>query len=147
MIAQEEIDEFGQELEALEGADLRPLGTFISGNDKYKVLGNLYRIVTENEHVKWVYLSHYHTDYMEAAEKRFRDIVRIQSGDYDEHFGEVVLTLKSAILVEKFPDTIVHAKQIQELDVRFQYKWQSCVISKIALSNSRNGTIRLKNLN
>ncbi|KAF9079037.1 hypothetical protein BGX23_005287, partial [Mortierella sp. AD031] len=40
-------------LEALEGADLRRLGMFLRDKDKDRVLGNLYRIVTTEGHVKW----------------------------------------------------------------------------------------------
>ncbi|KAF9935822.1 hypothetical protein BGZ67_002957 [Mortierella alpina] len=42
--------------EALEGADLRKLETFLKDKDGNKVLGNLYRTVTDEVHVKWVYL-------------------------------------------------------------------------------------------
>ncbi|KAG0372802.1 hypothetical protein BGX24_012562, partial [Mortierella sp. AD032] len=40
-------------LEGLEGADLRHLGTFLKASDEGKVLGNLYRTVTPQGHVKW----------------------------------------------------------------------------------------------
>ncbi|KAF9945103.1 hypothetical protein BGZ65_011168, partial [Modicella reniformis] len=39
--------------EALEGADLRKLVTFLKSKDGNKVLGNLYRTVTTEGHVKW----------------------------------------------------------------------------------------------
>ncbi|KAK9693121.1 hypothetical protein K7432_014058 [Basidiobolus ranarum] len=114
-----------QQLVALEGADLRQLRMFISDSDRYKVLGNLYRVITKTGHVKWVCLSHYRNKYWETAGTQLRNIIRVQGGDYDEHYGKVVLTLTSIILVEEFSEAIVHSKQLQELDVTFQYKWQS----------------------
>lgn len=39
-----------ENLAALEGADLRRLDTFLRNNDKDKILGNLYRITTEQGH-------------------------------------------------------------------------------------------------
>ncbi|KAG0290185.1 hypothetical protein BGZ98_003564, partial [Dissophora globulifera] len=40
-------------MEALEGADLRELSAFLKDNDGNKALGNLYRTVTIEGHVKW----------------------------------------------------------------------------------------------
>ncbi|KAG0196848.1 hypothetical protein BGX33_001216, partial [Mortierella sp. NVP41] len=42
-----------ENLAVLEGADLRRLDTFLRNNDEDKILGNLYRITTEQGHVKW----------------------------------------------------------------------------------------------
>ncbi|KAF9110039.1 hypothetical protein BGW39_004858, partial [Mortierella sp. 14UC] len=39
--------------EALEGADLRHLEAFIKSKDQHRALGNLYRIITQEGHVKW----------------------------------------------------------------------------------------------
>ncbi|KAK9764394.1 hypothetical protein K7432_008138 [Basidiobolus ranarum] len=118
-------EEYFQQLEALEEGDLRQLGMFISDNGRYKVHGNLYRIITEKGHVKWVCLSHYRANYGEAGEAQFKNAILVQGGDYDEHLGKVVIILKSVTLAEEFTIAIAHAKQLQELDVSFQYKWQS----------------------
>ncbi|KAK9766688.1 hypothetical protein K7432_004050 [Basidiobolus ranarum] len=132
----QEIDVSGEErlrhLEALEGADLRQLEMFIKRNDRDKVLGNLYRITTEKGHVKWVCLSHYRINYQEVAENQFRNIIHVQGGDYDEHYGKVVLTLTSAILVKEFSAALVQAKQLQELDITFIYKWQASDLKVLA---------------
>jgi len=47
--------------EELEGADLRQLGLFLKIKDKNRVLGNLYRIVTGEGHVKFI--DHYRENY------------------------------------------------------------------------------------
>ncbi|KAK9766690.1 hypothetical protein K7432_004052 [Basidiobolus ranarum] len=125
--AQDEISNEGhlRELEALEGADLRHLSRFIKRNDKKKVLGNLYRITTEEGHVKWVCLDHYRINYKEAAKSHLRNIMDVQGGDYDEHLGKVMITLTSGILVKEFADAIAQTKQLLELDVALPYRWQS----------------------
>ncbi|KAF9356181.1 hypothetical protein BGX34_010071, partial [Mortierella sp. NVP85] len=59
--------------EGLEGADLRQLETFLKIKDSNRVLGNLYRTVTSEGHVKWVCIDHYRENYHETAAKAFRD--------------------------------------------------------------------------
>ncbi|KAK9766692.1 hypothetical protein K7432_004053 [Basidiobolus ranarum] len=143
--AQKEIDtsieESVRQLESLEGADLRQLGMFIKRNDQNKVLGNLYRITTEEGHVKWVCLDHYRINYKEAAKSHLRNIMDVQGGDYDEHLGKVMITLTSGILVKEFADAIAQTKQLLELDVALQYRWQSNDL-KILDNAIRMATIR-----
>ncbi|KAG0359336.1 hypothetical protein BGZ54_009984, partial [Gamsiella multidivaricata] len=51
------------EVEVLEGADLRQLESYLRVQDEGRTLGNLYRIVTEEGHVKWVCIDHYRENY------------------------------------------------------------------------------------
>jgi len=44
----------------LQGADLRELEMYLVRNDLTKTLGNLYRIVTFNGHVRWVCQQYHH---------------------------------------------------------------------------------------
>ncbi|KAI8358933.1 hypothetical protein B0O80DRAFT_442584, partial [Mortierella sp. GBAus27b] len=73
--------------EALEGADLRRLETFLKNKDGNKVLGNLYRTVTSEGHVKWVCIDHYRENYHEKAVKAFRATVESMRGSFDENIG------------------------------------------------------------
>ncbi|CAF5223450.1 unnamed protein product, partial [Rotaria magnacalcarata] len=43
----------------LQGAELRELDTYLELVDNKRSLGNLYRIVTADGHVRWVCLEHY----------------------------------------------------------------------------------------
>ncbi|KAK9766689.1 hypothetical protein K7432_004051 [Basidiobolus ranarum] len=122
----------------LEEADLRHVDTFIRRNDKSKVLGNLYRITTEKGHVKWVCLSHYRIHYDEAAENQLRNIINVHGGNYDDHFGRVVVTLKSGVLVKNFSVAITQARKLQELDITLLYNWHS--IDLKALDNAIRST-------
>ncbi|KAF9974158.1 hypothetical protein BGZ65_008881, partial [Modicella reniformis] len=62
-----------EDIEALEGADLRQLQLYLSGKDKGRVLGDLFRICTPEGHVKWVCIDHYNENYRKAAMQRFKD--------------------------------------------------------------------------
>ncbi|KAF9584906.1 hypothetical protein BGW38_004749, partial [Lunasporangiospora selenospora] len=86
------------ELEALEGADLRQLSSFLKTRDEGRVLGNLYRIVTREGHVKW-----------------FREVVGLNNGSFDETTGKVRIRLSSSMGARQFYDALEQAKFIQEL--------------------------------
>ncbi|KAF9947125.1 hypothetical protein BGZ65_009106, partial [Modicella reniformis] len=58
----ETVNQMGND-EALEGTDLRKLDTFLENKYANKVLGNLYRTVTTEGHVKWICIDHYRENY------------------------------------------------------------------------------------
>lgn len=104
-------------LEALEGADLRRLRTFLKDTDSYQVLGNLYRIVTTEGHVKWVCLDHYRTSYNTTAVRELVDIIQVNGGLFEEHTGRVEITLSSSIIAGQFYRAMERGRAIQELKV------------------------------
>ncbi|KAF9362269.1 hypothetical protein BGX34_006494 [Mortierella sp. NVP85] len=88
--------------EALEGADLRQLESFLKKKDEDKVLGNLYRTVTAEGHVKWVCIHHYRENYREKGAKTFRNTVEAMQGSFDEAIGRVEVKLQSRVQAEQF---------------------------------------------
>ncbi|KAF9430564.1 hypothetical protein BGZ94_006052 [Podila epigama] len=102
---------------ALEGADLRQLASFLKNKDEAKVLGNLYRIVTAEGHVKWVCLDHYRENYREASLQQFKDTVAVNGGTFDQATGKVQVRLTSTIMARQFYDALEQAKFIQELSL------------------------------
>ncbi|CAO3572512.1 unnamed protein product [Mortierella alpina] len=102
-------------LEALEGADLRHLSTFLKINDESKVLGNLYRIVTHEGHVKWVCLDHYREAYRDSSLKHFREAVESNGGNFEESKGRVQIRLSSSSTARQFLEALEQARFIQEL--------------------------------
>ncbi|KAG0286135.1 hypothetical protein BGZ96_009738 [Linnemannia gamsii] len=110
------------ELEALEGADLRRLGTFLKNRDSFHVLGNLYRIVTTEGHVKWVCLDHYRSSYNTAAVKELTDIVQVNGGLFEEHTGQVEISLSSSIIAGQFYRAMERGRAIQELRVTLAWE-------------------------
>ena len=112
-------DGFNQE--ALEGADLRQLESYLKTKDQCKVLGNLYRIVTSEGHVKWVCLDHYRDSYKESATAHLRDLVTVNSGVFNEQNGSIEISLESPSVAKEFYDALIKARGIQELSVRLAW--------------------------
>ncbi|KAG0284302.1 hypothetical protein BGZ96_011313 [Linnemannia gamsii] len=78
-------DEFAKQMErkeALVGADLCKLNTFLMDKDGNKVLGNLYRTVTDEGHVKWVCIDHYRVNYQENSAIVFLRVLNSVGGTF-----------------------------------------------------------------
>jgi len=108
--------------EALEGADLRQLESFLRSNDETRVLGNLYRTVTSKGHVKWVCIDHYRENYHEKAAKAFRDVVEALKGTFDENIGRVQVTLQSRVQAEQFYSALEKSRSVYELGIKLDWE-------------------------
>ncbi|KAF8929995.1 hypothetical protein EDD21DRAFT_364254 [Dissophora ornata] len=121
----EAVEGFGGQMgdnEALEGADLRKLDMFLKDKDGNKVLGNLYRTVTVEGHVKWVCTDHYRENYQEKAVEAFKVLVDSLGGSFDENFGRVRVNLESRELAERFYVALEKAKHVHELKIQLSWK-------------------------
>jgi len=107
--------------EALEGADLRQLESFLKNKDSNRVLGNLYRTVTTEGHVKWVCIDHYRENYHDKAAKSFKETVASLQGSYDENIGRVEVILYSKVQAEQFYQALVRAKSVYELKIKLDW--------------------------
>ncbi|KAH7053812.1 hypothetical protein BKA57DRAFT_490411 [Linnemannia elongata] len=107
--------------EALEGADLRQLESFLKTSDKGRVLGNLYRIVTSDGHVKWVCLDHYRENYRAKAAQDLRGALQGVAGEYDESTGRVSVDLSTSIAARNFYSALASSRSVKSLEVCF--KW------------------------
>ncbi|KAG0329973.1 hypothetical protein BGZ99_009417 [Dissophora globulifera] len=126
-------------LDALEGADLRRLESFLRNKDKDKVLGNLYRITTTQGHVKWVCLEHYRESYREIAMKSFLQTVKENLGQYDVHLRKVEITLVSSTQAKDFFKQLgSQAPAVNEIDVIFDWSFGSSDLSKMVEGLSRS---------
>ncbi|KAF9103543.1 hypothetical protein BGX27_010540, partial [Mortierella sp. AM989] len=94
--------------EGLGGANLQQLATFLRINDQDRTLGDLYRIVIETGHVKWV-----------EQQKALASAVKVYGGNYDSQLGKVTITLRSKILAERFFEALVKARHVYDLDITF----------------------------
>ncbi|KAF9349408.1 hypothetical protein BGX34_001813 [Mortierella sp. NVP85] len=103
--------------EALEGADLRQLESFLKNKDSNRVLGNLYRTVTGEGHVKWVCLDHFRENYHAIAAQAFRETVNTLRGTFDENIGRAEVTLPSKLQAGQFYRVLESAKSVYELKV------------------------------
>ncbi|KAF9350657.1 hypothetical protein BGX34_001063, partial [Mortierella sp. NVP85] len=131
--------------EALEGADLRQLETFLKIKDSNRVLGNLYRTVTSEGHVKWVCLDHYRENYHEKAAKAFRDAVDILRGSFDENIGRAEVILPSKLQAEQFYFALEKARSVQELKIAFDWETTQSDFKKLrdTLAISNVGVLEL----
>ncbi|KAF8933054.1 hypothetical protein BGZ47_011060 [Haplosporangium gracile] len=144
----EAVDEFAKQMEkkeALEGADLRKLDTFLKNKDGNKVLGNLYRTVTDEGHVKWVCIDHYRVSYQENSAKEFLRVLDSVGGSFSENVGTVVVRLRSRELSEQFFSALGKARSVYELDIDLDW---ACTTSDLealedALKKSRVSILRL----
>ncbi|KAI8359025.1 hypothetical protein B0O80DRAFT_485048 [Mortierella sp. GBAus27b] len=107
--------------EALEGSDLRKLGAFLKNKDGDKVLGNLYRTITSEGHVKWVCIDHYRENYHEKAVKVFRDTVESMGGSFDENVGRVTVHLRSKTQGDQFYQALERSRSVFELDIALDW--------------------------
>ncbi|KAF9271986.1 hypothetical protein BGZ68_002832, partial [Mortierella alpina] len=130
---------------ALEGADLRKLDSFLKDKDGNKVLGNMFRTVTDEGHAKWVCVDHYRENYQESTAKEFQRVLDSVGGTFDEHLGRVEVKLRSRVLADKFWSVLGKARSIHELDVDLDW---ACNMSDLealqdALAKSRVSILRL----
>ena len=101
--------------EALEGADLRQLESFLKNKDSNRVLGNLYRTVTTEGHVKWVCIDHYRENYHAKVARSFSETVGALQGSFDESIGRVEVKLQSKVQAEQLYHALESARSVYEL--------------------------------
>ncbi|OAQ25018.1 hypothetical protein K457DRAFT_23596, partial [Linnemannia elongata AG-77] len=144
----EAADEFSKQMEkkeTLEGADLRKLDTFLKDRDGNKVLGNLYRTVTDEGHVKWVCIDHYRANYQENSAMEFQRVLNSVGGSFNESLGRVEVRVQSRVLVEQFFSALGKARSVYELDIDLDW---ACTTSDLealekALRISRVSILRI----
>ncbi|KAG0220712.1 hypothetical protein BGX31_010682 [Mortierella sp. GBA43] len=114
-------DTYFDQLEALEGANLRQLESYLKLKDQERVLGNLFRIVTSEGHVKWVCSDHYQASYRASALEQLQDVIKVNLGKYIEKRGRIEIEIASSALAKQFYDAMAKARGIQELEITL--KW------------------------
>lgn len=146
---EQDTDDMFESFAALEGADLRRLGTFLRNNDQDKILGNLYRITTEQGHVKWVCFQHYKETYRETALVSFVQSVESAGGSYEPHLRRVTINLKSSTTAKDFFKRLTtQATAVDNLDVTLSWDFGSAdlvnLVEMVAKSNVRSFTLDLQ---
>jgi hypothetical protein len=107
--------------ELLEGADIRLLETFLKNKDENRVLGNLYRTVTAEGHVKWVCINHYRENYQINAARAFRNTLDSLKGLFDENIGRVQVKLESRLQADQFYHALELARSVFELKLELDW--------------------------
>ncbi|KAF9545732.1 hypothetical protein EC957_010595 [Mortierella hygrophila] len=145
----QDTDDMFESLAALEGADLRRLDTFLRNNDKDKILGNLYRITTDQGHVKWVCFHHYKETYRDTAMASFVQSVEVAGGTYDPHFRRVTISLTSSTVAKDFFKRLARqGPEVDNLDVTLAWDFGSAdlvnLVNMVAKSKVKSITLDLQ---
>ncbi|KAK3817453.1 MAG: hypothetical protein J3Q66DRAFT_440222 [Benniella sp.] len=98
------------------GMNLTELEPFLK-NNRSVALGNLYRTVNSNGHVRWICIDHYREMHQEKATNAFRDTVVSLDGLFDENLGYVKVALRSRDQADRFHLALEEAKFIYELKI------------------------------
>ncbi|KAG0213689.1 hypothetical protein BGX31_001223 [Mortierella sp. GBA43] len=106
-----------EQLEVLQGADLKQLESYLKVKDKGRVLANLYRIVTTDGHVKWVCFDHYKATCRQSAILGLRAIVKTNRGTFIEETGTIQIKIATGALAKQFYDAILLSNAIIEANV------------------------------
>jgi len=140
-----ELSESMDSNEALEGADLRQLESFLKTKDEHRVLGNLYRTVTGEGHVKWVCIDHYRENYHEKAAQAFRNAVAALHGLFDENIGRVEVRLRSKLQADQFYQDLEKARSVYELKLELDWETTQGDFKRLrnALSKTSVGVLEL----
>ncbi|KAF9309935.1 hypothetical protein BG003_009136 [Podila horticola] len=145
---QQDLTDYLDDVEGLEGVELRQLGSFLKTSEEENLLGNLYRMTTSDGHVKWVCHDHYRVSYQEMHTQKLRDVVKLAKGEFDEQLGRVTITLTSSFAAAEFYNAVSKAKGILELimDLSWECTRSDLEVLEDALKNSRlkGGLIRGK---
>ncbi|KAG0048020.1 hypothetical protein BGZ83_006964 [Gryganskiella cystojenkinii] len=108
-------------IEALEGADLRHLASFLKNRDTTRVLGNLYRLARTDGTIKWVCLDHYREEYKMVDQKHFSEFVAANNGTYHANEGKVEIWLNSRQMAMRFYQQLSKARFVHELEVTLDW--------------------------
>ncbi|KAF9092376.1 hypothetical protein BGX27_001853 [Mortierella sp. AM989] len=120
-MTQQDLTNYLNNVEGLEGVELRQLASFLRTSEEGSLLGNLYRMVTTDGHVKWVCRDHYRTGYQERQTQKLRDVVKLEGGEFDEQLGRIKITLESSFAATEFYNAISNAKGVLDLDVKLHW--------------------------
>jgi len=135
--------EFDTSKGVLEGADLRQLESFLKVKDKSRVLGNLYRMVTDQGHVKWVCFDHYRANYRESAIKTLDEVVQSYKGTYCQETGTIEIKLGSHFQAKHFYDAMVKGRGVQELHITFGWDASMEDLRHFATAALKAGLVRV----
>ncbi|KAG0261637.1 hypothetical protein BGZ95_004182, partial [Linnemannia exigua] len=130
---------------AVEGADLHHLEAFIKRKDQDQALGNLYRTITDEGHVKWICIKHYRLANKEQDQQAFVTAVGLTGGHYNPCLGRVTVSLRSRKQAAGFFKALAKARRVDELVVTFDWKGTMSGLEKFGqtLENAAISILRL----
>ncbi|OAQ22151.1 hypothetical protein K457DRAFT_1888919 [Linnemannia elongata AG-77] len=144
-MTQQVLAKYLSDVEGLEGVELRQLGSFLKTSEEENLLGNLYRMITSDGHVKWVCYDHYRASYHEKHTQKLRDVVKLAQGEFDEQLGRIEIVLESTFAAAEFYNAVSKAKGVLELIVDLNWECTRNDLEGLenALKQSRVSILRL----
>ncbi|KAI8347767.1 hypothetical protein B0O80DRAFT_465134 [Mortierella sp. GBAus27b] len=130
-----------KDLEDLEGVDPRQLEFQLKGKVHGRCLGNLYRIVTPNGHVKWVCQDHYKAYYRDP---QIGYLKKVFNGALDEQIGRIEIAVYSNDKAKKFYDAMIKARGVQELRVTLGWNATMDHVKALAKAVTQASLVRLE---
>ncbi len=108
--------------EVLEGADLRQLEAYLNVQDEGRTLGNLYRTVTSEGHVKWVCMDHFRATYRDKIMEPLKRFISGNGGNFNEELGIIEkVNLTSQDQAEDLYEAVAAARGITHM--AFKLSW------------------------
>ncbi|KAF9915871.1 hypothetical protein BX616_005162 [Lobosporangium transversale] len=130
-------------VDGAEGVDLRQLSSYLAMNDTGNLYGNLFRVVAENGHVKWVCREHFDTMQEQSCIRKVNEAIK--TGVFDVQLGRIEMSLKSAIEALEIYQAIGKIKRLHELDLILQWdqEYLHLVRLKDAISKAKIKAVKL----
>lgn len=129
--------------EALKGPDLRRLEPYLKIRDQGRVLGNLYRMVKPDGHVRWICAQHHRTAYPEWCSQQLRDIVKANNGKFVEETGMVDIKVANGVVAKQFYDILAKTSGVQELDITLEWDATMDELRSLAKTVTRTSVVRI----
>ncbi|KAF9352117.1 hypothetical protein BGX26_010007 [Mortierella sp. AD094] len=121
--SQQELARYLAGVEGLEGVDLRQLGSYLTANSSYNLLGR----------PRQMGLPRALSSRSSRGAQKLRDVVKLNGGKFDEQLGRIEITLRSSFAAAEFYDATRKAKGVLDLDVSL--RWNQDYTDFIKLKN------------
>ncbi|KAI8347751.1 hypothetical protein B0O80DRAFT_532833 [Mortierella sp. GBAus27b] len=121
--------------------DLRQLKSYLRIKDRGRTLGNLYRIVTPNGHVKWVCQDHHKAYYQDSSVRQLRHTF---NGAIFEEIGRIELTLYTSDKAKLFYAAMARSRVVQELKITLGWNATMDHLKALAKAVTKSNVVRLE---
>lgn len=123
---------FHDTIEYFNGTDIKHLQAYIKipPQDEQN-LANLYRIITDQGHVKWICEEHYQSSIHYQNEVNFQHEISSLKGQYDLRTGRAKVQLMSAQDAAQFCRSMSKVHNLQELDIGIRWPFTESDVQKL----------------
>ncbi|ORZ28961.1 hypothetical protein BCR41DRAFT_344348 [Lobosporangium transversale] len=98
------------------------LKDYLKTENEKSILGNLYRVVTDEGYVRWICLDHYRDNFNSTAIKELQVLVAIEGGSFEERYGRIEISLTTPSDASQFYKALERVRSVQELAITL--KWE-----------------------